>query len=125
MDLLKNNTGNDLPIFRAFVEKVLKRRSEEILQDQQKIMAGFSSGFWANRSMQTSTASLIYSHLGVHRFADMKTRKVDGKKKDKTHYEIHNRILMGNFAGIMNELTYGLTENVKAQLRQEIDGKQM
>ena len=80
MDLLKNNTGNDLPIFRAFVEKVLKRRSEEILQDQQKIMAGFSSGFWANRSMQTSTESLIYSHLGVHRFADMKTRRADGKR---------------------------------------------
>ena len=45
MDLLKDRQNDELPIFRAFVERVLKKRAGEIDADITKGMAGFSSDF--------------------------------------------------------------------------------
>ena len=115
MDLLKDRQNDELPIFRAFVERVLKKRAQEIDADITKGMAGFSSDFWKDKNFTTSDVSLVYSHLPVHRFVDMKVRKVGGKRKPKKNHEIHNRIIMGQFAGIQAELTYGLTEQVKEE----------
>ena len=106
MDLLKDRKNDELPIFRAFVERVLKKRAGEIDADINKGMAGFSSDFWKDKNFTTSDVSLVYSHLPVHRFVDMKVRKVGGKRTPKKNHEIHNRIIMGQFAGIQGELTY-------------------
>jgi hypothetical protein len=108
---------DELPIFRAFVQRVLKKRAQEIDADITKGMAGFSSDFWQDKNFTTSDVSLVYSHLPVHRYVDMKVRKVGGKRKPKKNHEIHNRIIMGQFAGIQAELTYGLTEQVKEEIR--------
>lgn len=124
MDLIKDRQNDELPIFRAFVEKVLKKRAGEIDADINKGMAGFSSDFWQDKSFSTSDVSLVYSHLPVHRFVDMKVRKVGGKRKPKKNHEIHNRIIMGQFAGIQAELTYGLTEQVKEEIRNNIENIQ-
>ena len=121
MDLLKDRQNDELPIFRAFVERVLKKRAGEIDADITKGMAGFSSDFWKDKNFSTSDVSLVYSHLPVHRFVDMKVRKVGGKRKPKKNHEIHNRIIMGQFAGIQAELTYGLTEQVKEEIRKNIE----
>ena len=40
------------------------------------------------------------------------------------NHEIHNRIIMGQFAGIQAELTYGLTEQVKEEIRNNIENIQ-
>ena len=120
MDLLNDRKNDELPIFRAFVQKVLKKRAQEIDADITKGMAGFSSDFWQDKNFTTSDVSLVYSHLPVHRFVDMKVRKVGGKRKTKKNHEIHNRIIMGQFAGIQGELTYGLTEQVEEEIRKEI-----
>ena len=120
MDLIKDRQNDELPIFRAFVEKVLKKRAGEIDADINKGLAGFSSDFWKDKNFSTSDVSLVYSHLPVHRFVDMKVRKVGGKRKPKKNHEIHNRIIMGQFAGIQAELTYGLTEQVKEEIKKEI-----
>ena len=120
MDLLNERKTDELPIFRAFVQRVLKKRAGEIDADINKGMAGFSSDFWKDKNFTTSDVSLVYSHLPVHRFVDMKVRKVGGKRKPKKNHEIHNRIIMGQFAGIQAELTYGLTEQVKEEIRKEI-----
>ena len=121
MDLLKDRQNDELPIFRAFVERVLKKRAGEIDADINKGMSGFSSDFWKDKNFTTSDVSLVYSHLPVHRFVDMKVRKVGGKRKLKKNREIHNRIIMGQFAGIQAELTYGLTEQVKEEIRNNIE----
>ena len=121
MDLLKDRKNDELPIFRAFVERVLKKRAGEIDADINKGMAGFSSDFWKDKNFTTSDVSLVYSHLPVHRYVDMKVRKVGGKRKPKKNHEIHNRIIMGQFAGIQAELTYGLTEQVKEEIRNNIE----
>ena len=120
MDLLNERKTDELPIFRAFVQKVLKKRAQEIDADINKGMAGFSSDFWKDKNFTTSDVSLVYSHLPVHRFVDMKVRKVGGKRKPKKNHEIHNRIIMGQFVGIQGELTYGLTEQVKEEIKKEI-----
>ena len=120
MDLLNERKTDELPIFRAFVQKVLKKRAQEIDADITKGMAGFSSDFWKDKNFSTSDVSLVYSHLPVHRCVDMKVRKVGGKRKPKKNHEIHNRIIMGQFAGIQGELTYGLTEQEKEKIKKEI-----
>lgn len=124
MDLLNDRKTDELPIFRAFVQRVLKKRAGEIDADINKGMAGFSSDFWKDKNFTTSDVSLVYSHLPVHRFVDMKVRKVGGKRKPKKNREIHNRIIMGQFAGIQAELTYGLTEQVKEEIRNNIENIQ-
>lgn len=124
MDLLNDRKNDELPIFRAFVEKVLKKRAGEIDADINKGMAGFSSDFWKDKNFTTSDVSLVYSHLPVHRFVDMKVRKVGGKRTPKKNHEIYNRIIMGQFAGIQAELTYGLTEQVKEEIRNNIENIQ-
>lgn len=124
MDLLNDRKNDELPIFRAFVERVLKKRAGEIDADITKGMAGFSSDFWKDKNFTTSDVSLVYSHLPVHRFVDMKVRKVGGKRTPKKNHEIHNRIIMGQFAGIQAELTYGLTEQVKEEIRNNIENIQ-
>ena len=121
MDLLNERKTDELPIFRAFVQRVLKKRAGEIDADITKGMAGFSSDFWKDKNFTTSDVSLVYSHLPVHRFVDMKVGGIrKGKRKPKKSREIHNRIIMGQFAGIQGELTYGLTEQVKEQIKKEI-----
>ena len=124
MDLQNDRKNDELPIFRAFVERVLKKRAGEIDADINKGMAGFSSDFWKDKNFTTSDVSLVYSHLPVHRFVDMKVRKVEGKRTPKKNHEIHNRIIMGQFAGIQAELTYGLTEQVKEEIRNNIENIQ-
>lgn len=125
MDLINDRRSDDTPVFRAYVERVLKKRSKAITAEQNAQIAGFSSGFWKRKHIRSDDTSLIYTHLAAHRFVDMKTRKVDGQKKDKKYHEVHNRILMGNYAGIMNELTYGLTEQMKQMMQEKIDKRQI
>lgn len=125
MDLVNDRKISDTPIFRAFVERVLKKRAKDISAAQNEVLAEFSSGFWKRKFIKSDDTNLIYTHLAAHRFVDMKTRKVKGRKKDKESHEIHNRIIMGNYAGIMNELTYGLTDQMKKMMQDKIDKRQI
>lgn len=125
MDLVNDRKISDTPIFRAFVERVLKKRAKDISAAQNEVLSSFASGFWKRRHFKFDDTNLIYTHLAAHRFVDMKTRKVEGRRKDKERHEVHNRIIMGNYAGIMNELTYGLTDQMKKMMQEKIDKRQI
>ena len=125
MDLINERRSDDTPVFRAFVERTLKKRSKAIAAAQNEAMSGFSEGFWKRKHIKSDDTSLIYTHLAAHRFVDMKVRKVKGVRRTKDSHEIHNRILMGNYAGIMNDLTYGLTEDMKKMMQEKIDKRQI
>ncbi|PIE50759.1 MAG: hypothetical protein CSA38_01985 [Flavobacteriales bacterium] len=116
MNLISDRENDEIPIFRAFVERTLKKKIKEIDKEQRAKMSGFTSDFWKDRSFFSNDVRLVYSHRPEHRFVDMKVRN----HKKKKHREVHNRILMGHYAGIMGELTYGLTESVKENLRQNL-----
>lgn len=116
MDLILNSKNNDLPIFRAHVERTLKKHISKIDEAQKKKMVSFESDFWKERSFFSNDVRLVYTHRPEHRFVDIKVRN----HKFKKNHQIHNRILMGHYSGIMGDLTYGLTENVKADLRKSL-----
>lgn len=129
MDVLANKQNDDLPIFRAFCERTLKSHAQKMEEAQKKRMTGFSGDFWEKKSFRTTENSLFYNHLPVHRFNDMKALRgkggfeSGGKKYKRKNYEIHNRIIMGHYNGIQLDLTYGLTDQVKDDLRAQFAGK--
>ena len=89
-------------------------------------MAGFSSDFWQDKNFSTSDVSLVYSHLPVHRFVDMKTRNASNRtsatkrrlksgKIKKKFYPIHNKVIWSNKRFLVKELSFGFTDAVKKQ----------
>ncbi|MBO2546122.1 hypothetical protein J0871_17025 [Salegentibacter sp. BDJ18] len=105
-----------------FTTQVLKEESENMDQAQESLMArrGFrSQEFYNDRSYQVNSNTLEYTHLGRHRFVDMRTRdSKDGKKRKKSH-PIHNRILFGHANNIIKQLHFGFTNAVKEKLAKD------
>ncbi len=123
MDVLDSRKNDDLPIFRAYCERVLKQHAEKMDQTMRGRMSGFRESFWNSRSIRTDDTSLFYTHLPVHRFNDMKTRIVGDRKIQRKNHKIHNQIIMGHYNGIQLDLTYGMTEQVKEDLRAQFAEK--
>lgn len=135
MDVLGNNSDEELAIFRAFVKRTLKEHVDKIDEEQSSKISAFESDNFDGRSFYSSDVSLKYSHRLIHRVAEMKRRRPRPKKNNQLKpkklikfvkdTQIHNRILMGNFAGIQGQLTYGLTEAVRNQMKKDLDGKEI
>lgn len=123
MDVLNETKNEDVAIFRAHVKRTLKEHAAELDKVQRERISGFSSDFWSNRNITTNEQSLFYRHIGAHRLVDMKTRVVGERKIKKGYHEVHNRMIMGHYNGIQLDITYGLTEQVKENLRKEFHGK--
>jgi len=102
-----------------FTSQVLREESQNIDSAQESLMSrrGFRSDeFYGGRSFEVNGNTLEYTHLGKHRFVDMRTRDSrEGKKKKKNH-PIHNRILFGHANNIIKQLHFGFTNAVKAKL---------
>lgn len=122
MDVLNEMKGEDLAIFRAYSRRVLQEHADKMDELQREEFSMFESDFWNRRAVISDDKSLIYKHLPQHRFIDMKTRVVGDRKISKRHYDVHNRIIMGHYNGIQMDLTYGLTEQIKEDLRKKFNG---
>lgn len=120
---LINNQKTDQPIFRAHVERTLKERSRKMKQAQDRGMSGFNSEIWRQHHYISDDHSLVLTHRLEHRFVDMKTRTSKGDKKKKKRHEIHNRIIMGNYNGIMKDLIYGAADEVVLKMKKEFENK--
>ena len=128
MDLVNDRKISDTPIFRAFVERVLKKRAKDISAAQNEVLAGFSSGFWKRKFIKSDDTNLIYTHLAAHRFVDMKTRrsrgytrgtrKIPGGKKKKKNFPVHNKPIMRHKKFIVRTLSFGFTDEIKENFRQ-------
>lgn len=125
MDLLADRKNDDQPIFRAHVERTLKDHSRKMKDAQNKGMSGFTSDIWRQHHYVTDDHSLSLTHRIEHRFVDMKTRTVQGAKKKKKHHEVHNRIIMGHYNGIMKDLIYGAGEDVAQEMRRTFQDKEI
>lgn len=123
MDVLNENKNEDVAIFRAHVKRTLQEHSAEMNNEIVSEMAGFTEAFWQDRKITSDEYAIIYQHRPQHRFIDMKYIRVNGRKVLQNRHEIHNKIIMTHFNGIQLDLTYGLTEQVKEQLRLQFDGK--
>ena len=123
-DLLADRSGSDSPIFRANMERIIKRRAGEMDAEQSKGYSAFKNSSFRGRSFVTDGDSLIYTQSALYRFVDMKKLRYPGtdtQYRRKKVYAFHNRIVMGQYNGLMKELTYGAADEVKADLISKFD----
>lgn len=122
----ERNKGNSIE--ERFIEQVLRDQASSILKDSRREMRGFSQAKWRNVNMSVDKNSLTYTHLAVHRYIDMTTRKAGNysaatrklklnREKKKKNYPIHNRIIFSHKRFIIKQLSFGFTDEVKAQFR--------
>ncbi len=100
-----------------YLRKVMRERGEEINKEVGKRTSSFSSSLWSRRGISLTDDTLTYQSTKVHRFVDMKTRTTQEGKKRKKNYPIHNKIIMGQYSQMVKDLSFGYTEEIKAQLR--------
>lgn len=128
MSLLKQRAGRTGTIEERFVEQALRDQAASILRDSRREQRGFSSPKWRHVNMAVDKNSLTYEHLAVHRFVDMKTRKAShyiaatkklkaNREKKKKFYPIHNKVIMSHKRFLVKTLSFGFTDEVKAQFR--------
>ncbi|KFC19374.1 hypothetical protein [Chryseobacterium sp. FH1] len=119
MDLLKQRENEGIAIFRAFAERTLKQHAQQIKDHQDAVLSGFSDSVWNGVQIQSSDVSIDMKLPKALRFIDMKTRfkKSTNETIQKKHYDVYNRIIMGNYHGILMDLTYGMTEAVVAEMK--------
>ena len=116
MNLLDTRTDSDKVIEGRFVKHTLEEAGRKLLQAQGNAMTGMRSAFWQNRSISVTDNVMKYQHLKQHRYLDMRTRaQADGTKTKKKSRVIHNKIVMGHYAGIVKELSFGFTDAIKQQ----------
>lgn len=128
MDLLEDRKKDDDMIFRAHVERTLRHHAKKMDQAIQGVVGGFSTDAFSERTFYTDDEFLTYRHAGLLRMVDMKRLtkpKTQVKYRRAKVHEAHNRIIMGHFNGIMGDLTYGLTEQIRAELKAELDNKKI
>ncbi|KNB60978.1 hypothetical protein [Chryseobacterium sp. Hurlbut01] len=128
MDIIAERAGKEKLIVSAFNRRVLKQHAEKMQKTQNANVPVFSDSSLDFRNIATNDDSLIYRHKGIMRMIDMKrlTRPFTTQKYNrKPVYNVHNRIIMGHYAGLSKDLTFGLTDAVRQEIMSELDGKQI
>lgn len=123
--------SSDNLIRQRFVGKVLKEQSDEMLKYQEAGMRKrlhFHTNTLVNsRKMSVQEGEnyldgqLSYEHVAYERLLDMrrKVRRTNGGYTTRRS-KIHNRFTMGAYYAIARELMFGLTEEVKSSIRDEL-----
>lgn len=119
-------------IKKRFVSQILQEEGERLVKNQGTVLGKrlkFHTGrLAANRLINISESEYIdgqltFRHLSYERFLDMK-RTVNRKRKAGTRvkhgYRIHNRFMYGTYFSIAKRLMYDLTDEVKANIINEI-----
>lgn len=128
MNLLESR-NNDSAIEARFIEQTLRDQAAGILKDSRREMRGFSQSKWRDVKMSVNKNELVYEHLGVHRFIDMKTRSASNRnshrkmrtgKVKKKNYPVHNKIIFSHKRFLIKQLSFGFTDEVKESFRRLI-----
>ena len=131
MDLLEDRkVTSDSPIFKANMERLLKEHARKMDATQNEGYSVFKDPAFKGRSFSTDGDSLTYTQSALYRFVDMKKLRYPGgyanngpKYKREKVKKFHNRIIMGHYNGLMKDLTYGAAEEVKQDLLEKFDNK--
>lgn len=116
-----------------FVRRVFEDHSERWLKNQESLMLSKRLNFHTNRlrddrELEIVNASelngrLEFTHPDYERFLDMK-RSVRRKRgegfRTKRGYQIHNRPIFGHFFSIGRDLMFGLTNDVKDEIKRDL-----
>jgi hypothetical protein len=108
---------SDKAIEKRFIKSSLEKTAKKIGADVYKKTSTFRSNFWRASSFSSSEDTMVYNHSIKNRFVDMRTRNKQGAKVRKKSHVVHNRIVMGNYSGLVKELSFGFTEEIKQKFR--------
>jgi hypothetical protein len=104
---------------RAAIKKYLHFKTGRLMNDRvfEVLKGSYMSG------------EMTLEHPIYERFLDIKKKSkvlASGKSRKKNRpksYPIHNRIIMGHFNRLIYQLLYGLTDEVKEQIRKDLDNQ--
>lgn len=128
MNVVAERAENEKLIVAAFQKRVLKQHAEQMKKTQNENVPKFRDTSLDFRNIVTDEDSLIYRHKGIMRMVDMKrlTRPLKTEKyKRKITYNMHNRIIMGHYSAISKDLTFGLSDAVRQDIINELNGTQI
>lgn len=122
----------DRIIEQQFVKKVLRHQGDRLLRNQGRslyVKARFKTGrMEKDRDISVSGGDdldgvLRFRHVDYERFLDMKrdVKIKNGKSRRKSGFRIHNRFVYGHYFAIAKQLSVGLTEGIKQQIRDELN----
>ena len=124
MNIFEKRAGSgESNLEERFIAQVLQEEANEIAAEQDKIFSRFNNSDWKNnRSFEVKGTTLEEKHLPKHRFVDMKTRETRAGKIKKRNYPVHNKIMYGHANDIVRGISFGFTEQVKAEMKKQ-DGQ--
>lgn len=133
MGLIDNRNGDMGVIEGRFITHVLNDQADEILKDSKRGMKGFKSAKWNKNKMVVSDNTMTYDTISATRFVDMKTRsskgylrgtrKIPGGKKKKKNFPVHNKPIFRHKKFIIRTLSFGFTDEVKANFRKIVENE--
>lgn len=121
-----------MSIKERFVKSVLDDEGRRLMKNQalalQRKLRFRTNRLYKSRSVSTDSGSemdgrLTFSHTSYERFLDMRQLHY-GSKVVKRNRKIHNRFIFGHYTSIASRLMYDLTDDVVAQIREQIKAEQ-
>gem|GEM_PF-6674464 len=123
---------------QRYIDKILNQEGKAIWKAQKAAISKYGlkrhSGqlqdklnYAVEGSTDKYSGDLQLTLIKYMRFLDMKKKLVGTKREDgklvkrRRQYHIYNRIVFGHFNEIYTHLAYGFTQEVKAQLRADLD----
>lgn len=106
-------------IEQQYINRVLNQHPKNIMQAQNKVLARFQpesiNHIKRLRRFNVSGNTLTATHAKQQRFIDMKN--IRGNKRNPI--PVHNKVVYSHFNAIINQLAFGLTNDVKQLLAQQ------
>ncbi|KAB8156129.1 hypothetical protein EZY14_002620 [Kordia sp. TARA_039_SRF] len=106
-------------ISNIYIKQVLNREAENLIQEQRRIVnAGNALGaavILQKQSYTVANNTLTVTHAKQQRFIDMKVLRGYKRKPIK----VHNTPIYNYYNYIINELRFGLTDDIKQMIAQE------
>ena len=108
-----------------FISDTLKEAAAFVYKDQtaaiQRAVSSNSTGrLLRDRFFNVTDTSIEHHHPVYERFLDMKQLHRNGKAIKRTPLHIHNRFMWGLYLRIQDRLMYGLTEEVRGEIRMSL-----
>lgn len=116
------NQGNNAKrIEQKYIDRVLQEEATNILRAQDRIISRYRATEkvpeLGRRRFSVSGGKAEFTHPLRQRFIDMKYRKGVRQKE----IPVHNKIVYAHFNNIINKLAFGLTDDVRELIANELD----
>ena len=111
---------NKLIVERRYIDNVLREELDNIEQAQNRQFGNF--GF-QSQDIRSKRTFIVTNNIGEFTYL-IKERFIDMKRilgKTKKFYPIHNTIIMGHFSNVINKLHFGLTQDVRNSIANQLN----